>query len=116
MGGFDWNAVLAVVMGLTLRFGIPLLLTALAAWGLRRLDQHWQLQAEHNRPAPLGLGAAVAEVRCWETSVCPPEKRDGCPAYSRPETPCWQVLRELNGFLPKDCLRCEVFLNAPARL
>jgi hypothetical protein len=116
MSDLDWNALLAVVMGLTLRFGIPLLLTAAAAWGLRTLDRRWQLQAEHRRPSPLGLGAAASEVRCWETSDCPAEKREGCPAYARPETPCWQVFRELNGFLPKDCLGCDVFLNAPARL
>lgn len=116
MSDFDLNALLAVLAGLALRFGIPLLLTGLAAWGLRRLDRRWQLEAESRRPAALGLGAAALEVRCWETMECEVEARESCPAFARPETPCWQVFRETNGFLPRSCLGCDVFLNAPARL
>ncbi|HMK09844.1 MAG TPA: hypothetical protein VK449_12515 [Anaerolineales bacterium] len=115
MNTFDWNVLLTVALGLTLRFGIPLLLTVLAAWGLRRLDQRWQRQSEHLRPSPLAMGAAPAEVRCWEQTDCPPEKRDNCPAYARPSVACWQVFREATGYLSTSCLSCEVFLNAPAR-
>jgi hypothetical protein len=115
MNALDPNVLLTVVVGLLLRFGIPIVLTVLAAWGLRRLDQRWQAQAEHARPAPLGLGAAPAEVRCWEQTDCPPEKHEGCPAFLRPSVPCWQVFREKSGELPTDCLRCGVFLHAPAR-
>jgi hypothetical protein len=63
MNDLDLSELLAVVLGLLIRFGIPLLLTVLAAWGLRRLDQHWQRESEHVRRAPLALGAASAEVR-----------------------------------------------------
>jgi hypothetical protein len=115
MSDLDLNALLAIVLGLLIRFGIPILLTVLAAWGLRRLDRRWQLQSEHLRPAPLGLGAAPAEVRCWEQSDCPQAKREACPAYSRPSVPCWQVFREKTGTLSAGCLSCDVFLNAPAR-
>jgi hypothetical protein len=115
MNGLDLNAFLAVLLGLLLRFGVPLLLTGLAAWGLRRLDQHWKMQAEHIRPAPLGLGAAPAEVRCWEQTDCPSEKREACPAYNQPSVPCWQVFRESGGELSAGCLRCDVFRHAPAR-
>jgi len=115
MNEFTLNAVFAVLLGLLIRFGLPILFTGLAAWGLRRLDQRWKAEAENLRPAPLGLGAAPAEVRCWELSDCPPEKRDSCPAYSRPSVPCWQVFRELDGNLASGCLRCDVFRSAPAR-
>ena len=115
MNEFDLNALFAILFGLLLRFGVPLLLTGLAAWGLRRLDHHWQLQAEHSQPAPLGLGAAAAEVRCWETTDCPPEKRQACPAYAQPAVPCWQVFRQQTGQLAKACFGCEVFLHAPVR-
>jgi hypothetical protein len=115
MNGIDLQAVYVMVVGLLIRFGIPILLTGLAAWGLRRLDRRWQQQSEHIRPAPLGLGAAPAEVRCWEQTDCPADKREGCPAYARPTTPCWQVFREATGYLPTSCLGCDVFLNAPAR-
>lgn len=112
----DLNTLLAVVLGLTIRFGVPLLFTGLAAWALRRLDRRWQSQAEHLRPKPLGIGAAPAETRCWETMDCPDENRIGCPAYARPGSACWQVFRELTGLLPERCLGCDVFLNAPVRL
>jgi hypothetical protein len=116
MGDLDLNAILAVLAGLSLRFGIPLLLTGLAAWGLRRLDLRWQHAAEHRAPGAVGVGAAPLEIRCWETMDCPPERRSNCPALAQAGTPCWQVFRQMNGFLPKNCLGCEVFLNAPARL
>jgi hypothetical protein len=115
MNDLDLNALLAVLLGLMIRFGVPLFLTGLAAWGLRRLDHHWQLQAEHTRPAPLGLGAAPAEVRCWETTDCPPEKRQACAAFAQPDVPCWQVFRQQTGMLMKSCLSCEVFVHAPVR-
>lgn len=115
MNDLDLSALLAIGLGLLIRFGIPILLTGLAAWGLRRLDQRWQVQSEHLRPAPLGVGAAAAEVRCWEQADCPEAERQVCPAYSRPSVPCWQVFREQTGTLSTGCLGCEVFLNAPAR-
>ena len=116
MNDLDLNVLLAILLGLLIRFGVPLLLTGLAALALRRLDHHWQQQAEHRRPVPLGLGAAPAEVRCWETADCPPEKRQACPAFAQPAVPCWQVFRQQTGLLMKSCLSCEVFLHAPARI
>ena len=115
MNDLDLNGLLAIAFGLLVRFGIPILVTGLAAWGLRRMDQRWQMQSEHIRPTPLGLGAAPAEVRCWEQTDCAKAKRDACPAFARPSVPCWQVFRAQTGTLSTDCLGCEVFLNAPAR-
>lgn len=116
MNDLDLNALLAVALGLGARFGLPLLFTGLAAWGLRVLDRRWQSQAEHARPILLGIGAAPAETRCWETMDCPQDARQGCPAYGRPQAACWQVFRELTGLLPERCLGCDVFLSAPVRL
>ena len=66
MNDLDLSALLAIGLGLLIRFGIPILLTGLAAWSLRRLDQRWQRQSEHIRPAPLGVGAAPAgRLRSW---------------------------------------------------
>ena len=115
MNELDLNALYVILIGLLVRFGIPILFTGLVAWGLHRLDRRWQWQAEHARAAPLGLGAAPVEVRCWEQTDCPVEKREVCAAYARPIIPCWQVFREETGYLTTSCLGCEVFLNAPAR-
>jgi hypothetical protein len=56
-------ALIAVLTGLVIRFGLPLGLTALAAWGLRRLDAHWQAESEALRQRAHSLGAAAHQVR-----------------------------------------------------
>src|SRR3972149_9919839 len=99
MNDLDLSALLAIGLGLLIRFGITILLTGLAAWSLRRLDQRWQRQAEHIRHAPLGVGAAPAEVRCWEQADCPEAKREACPAYARPSVPGSRAVRGRTGTL-----------------
>jgi hypothetical protein len=108
----EWAEGLAAVLtGIALRIGFPIGVTALAAWALRQLDRRWQREAElvGSSPAP----AAVMEVRCWEIRGCSESERADCPAHARPETPCWQVFREIEGRLPERCLDCEVFREAP---
>lgn len=39
--------------------------------------------------AGIKLDAETAPSNCWEMLRCPPGKREGCPVYSRRETPCW---------------------------
>lgn len=103
---------MAILAGIALRVGLPLALTALAAWALRRLDRRWQREAELSGRSQ-GRGAATGRVRCWEARGCAESAQTSCPAHSRPETPCWQVFREIEGGLPERCLECEVFLDAP---
>ena len=106
----EWfEALVAVLTGIALRLGLPIGVTALAAWVLRRLDRRWQREAEGSSSAP----ASVMEVRCWEIRGCSESERADCPAHARPETPCWQVFREIKGRLPERCLDCEVFRQAP---
>ncbi|OGO71204.1 MAG: hypothetical protein A2Z37_07190 [Chloroflexi bacterium RBG_19FT_COMBO_62_14] len=110
----ELTALIAVLTGLVVRFGIPLGLTALAAWGLRRLDAHWQAEGETLRQRAHSLGAAGHQVRCWEIRDCPAEERESCLAYGRADVPCWQVFRETGGRLPEPCLTCHVFRDVPA--
>ncbi len=110
----EWIETLAAVMaGLLIRFGIPIGITAVLAWLLRKLDLRWQAEAEKRRLRAHSLGAAVRQVRCWERRDCPPEKRDACPAYATADLPCWQVFRQNHGRLLEACLNCEVFREAP---
>lgn len=104
--------VLLVVLGFVLRLGVPLGLTVLLAWWLRRLDARWQAEGEATR-ARRARKPALA-TPCWETRGCPPERRAACPAAARPETPCWQVFRDPGGELRPVCLECNVFRGAPA--
>ncbi|HLC05092.1 MAG TPA: hypothetical protein VJK02_18820 [Anaerolineales bacterium] len=108
------TALSALLTGLVLRFGIPLAITALAAWGLRALDAHWQAEGEALRRRARSLGAAAHQVRCWETHDCPAEQREACPAFARTDVPCWQVFRETSGRLPETCFTCPVFRDIPS--
>ncbi len=105
--------IAALLLGLLLRYGVPIGITALLAWMLSRLDARWQEQADR-RQVPLStLGAEVRQVRCWETTECSRDQRENCPAYAEPDVPCWQVFRKRDNRLREACLTCHVFLAAP---
>ncbi len=105
------NILITFLAGLLLRIGLPLGITALAVLLLRRLDAHWQAEAERQRA---GLPAAAPQrVPCWITNNCPAERRAACPIYAHPETPCWQYFRDKQGHLRETCLDCDVFRGAP---
>lgn len=101
-------AVLTVIAGLLIRLALPIALTALMIWALRRMDQRWQTESE---PA---LSVVQAQnTGCWDAMGCSEELRAGCPCYAHPEAPCWQVKRQQTGRLPERCLGCKVFRQAP---
>jgi hypothetical protein len=105
----NMNSIFALLLGLLLRIGIPAGVTVLLVMWLRRLDAHWQKQAQAQpRTIPLAVNSG-----CWDVHNCPPEKRAHCKAYAHPETPCWQVFRSTDGTLREACLGCEVFRSAP---
>jgi hypothetical protein len=104
----DSYSLIAILIGLLLRLALPVAVTIVAIYLLRKLDLHWQEQAEHEASRP-----AVEKVPCWDLKNCPVEKRKSCPAVSSPQ-PCWQVNRLPNGYLHEECLSCVIFRNAPA--
>ena len=105
------EAVGVTLVGLVVRFGIPIVITILVVRWLRRLDARWQLEANKTRPR---MAIAVLQARCWEQRGCPPERRASCPAYARPDVQCWQVFRDADGRLQEACLDCDIFKKAPA--
>ena len=106
----DSYSLLAILIGLSLRLAVPIAVTMLAIFFLRKLDSYWQEQAEHE------LNQPVAEkAQCWDLKNCPIEKRKTCPAPSASQ-PCWQVNRLPNGYLREDCLSCVIFRDTPAPL
>lgn len=109
----EWiDLLIAAAAGLVLRFVIPLGLTALLIWWLRRLDIRWQVEGEATRRVRMEQ-AAAAQPPCWEINNCSAERRASCAVYGRTDMPCWQLKRELTGRLPEACLGCIVFRNAP---
>lgn len=101
------NALFAVWFGLFARIALPLLATALLAYGLRALDLRWQREAKRERDL-----LARDEAPCWKELGFPAEEIQARAAASG--KPCWQNRRLSNGYLCEGCLECKVFLDAPA--
>ncbi len=101
------NSLLAFLAGLGLRLAIPLAITILTVYILRKVDERWQAEAGQVPPT-----LTVEKPRCWEIKKCAPELRRACPSPTSPE-PCWQIHRKANGYLSEACLTCDVFCQAP---
>jgi len=97
----------AVITGFALRLAIPIAITAIAIYFLRRLDTRWQAEAEEQLLLPV-----VEKPKCWEVNGCTPEMRATCVGYQS-DQPCWQAFREENGYLKERCLGCDIFRKAP---
>lgn len=100
------DTVLTFILGLLIRIGIPVTVTALIFLLLRRMDERWQKEAREIPVIP-------SQRPCWEIKGCSKEKHKDCPATTHPDIPCWQLFRTKNGLLREDCLGCEVFRQAP---
>ena len=99
-----FQEILTIAFGFLLRLGIPIGITILIGWFLRRLDARWQAEAEAELAQ---LKTRTTPVPCWEVFDCPPRLRDRCPAYLQPDLPCWECHRS-NGQLQSACLTCKV--------
>lgn len=103
------DVILSVAVGIVVRFGVPISLTALAIFLLRKLDTQWQQDAESK-----GLVQVRAKNSgCWNAKNCPEEKRSKCKAFSNQDIPCWHQFRDNDGRLLEKCLGCDVFVQAP---
>ena len=100
------NTILAVALGVLLRLALPLALTALVVFLLRKLDARWQAEAELEKKLLLN-----DESPCWKEQGLSMDEIERKAAAA--ERPCWQVNRLPNGYLREECLNCDVFLSAP---
>ncbi len=103
-------AFLSVLGGLLLRLGLPLAVTVLLVWLLRKVDARWQREAEKEWAGAPGVALATP---CWQIRQCTPERRAACAAYRQSQVPCWQVFRSSSGQLRESCLDCVVLRSAP---
>jgi hypothetical protein len=103
----EWfNSFLAVLTGLAIRLAIPIGITLLVIYILRKVDVRWQEEASQTS-LPM-----VERPHCWDINNCPVEKMRDCPVPTSVK-PCWQVHRLNNGYLREECLDCQVFHQAP---
>ncbi len=107
--------IAAIAAGLFLRIGLPLGLTFLLAWLLRRLDARWHAQAQaENVRLRERIAAGETGRHCWEINGCPPRLRARCVAFQNPGIPCWEA-RSKGGLMRPACRDCGVRLAlAPA--
>ena len=99
------SSLSAILIGLLLRLAIPALGTIILVYLLRKLDAHWQAEAERTP-------VITEKVECWKLKGCSEEQRKDCIGAASP-LPCWQAYRQPNGYLQEKCISCEVFINAP---
>jgi len=99
------TSILTLIAGLFLRFAIPIVGTIILVYLLRKLDAHWQAEAELTP-------VTVEKVECWRVKGCSEEQRKNCVGAAAP-LPCWQAYRQPNGYLQEKCISCEVFINTP---
>jgi len=104
-----WTATLTIITGLVLRIGLPLALTALVIFFLRKLDNRWKAEASQHLQVPV----LPRTTPCWEVKHCKAELMKTCPAANQTVRPCWQVFRSDRGILRETCLGCEIFTQAP---
>jgi hypothetical protein len=99
--------VVYVLIGFLLRIGIPVGITFLLGWSLRKLDTRWRLEARQNVAQPKVQPKWTSGQMCWQENDCSLERRQDCPAFLNPEIPCWEFFRKY-GTLNKMCTDCQV--------
>ena len=97
----------AIVIGMfLLRLAVPLAVTFLVAYLLRRLDARWEAEAQARPEAIRQLEAAAPQKPCWEEKGCSQEQRARCPACRLTDIPCWLARLRADNRLPDECPNC----------
>lgn len=107
----QWMEVAAVVGLFAVRLAIPVAITVGVCYLLRRLDAHWQAQADAAASGPeTGTPAAAAPATpCWIIKKCPESRYVRCPAYQQPSLACWLVRLRRDGRMSSACPNCAIF-------
>jgi hypothetical protein len=95
---------------------VPLGVTLIVAYFLRRLDAKWQAEAWADWEASHSQEEIIAEARplqpsepCWSLRGCDETARANCAAPKQPDIPCWLARRRSEGNLPAECYNCSQF-------
>lgn len=107
----------AVVAGMfLLRIGVPLTITLIVAYFLRRLDTKWQAdawaewEASHTQDEVIAAPNLLQTSKpCWSLKGCDEATRANCAAPKQPNIPCWLARRRSEGKLPAECYNCAQF-------
>jgi hypothetical protein len=116
----------AIILGMFfVRIGVPIVVTiGIGVWLEKKLRpaefQKTSQRVQRGKIIPFPRvqnGARVTAAQrahCWEAKQCDPAKRAQCPAYQRPDLPCWLALQAAGGRVRPQCADCE-FYTQPRR-
>ena len=98
---------LYILLGILLRFAVPLAITFLVARFLRKLDRKWRDEAKlEKEQSRLVFTNLFQQQPCWEYNRCSGIRKAECLVYNQKQTPCWEVYRS-NGTLKTACKTCK---------
>ena len=125
----------SIALLFSLRLGVPLLLTLVLGYLLKRLDSRWQAEAREERrareataatrqvavPKPIGQRSpqfmvaldSPGAMPCWMVKGCTEAMRTACAATHQPNVPCWQARTVAEGPLPAECKGCDQHIPMP---
>lgn len=114
-----------VVMAFTffLRLGAPVLLLVGVGYLLGRYlgvrapaDIQAPPEADALGPAEWARAVTVPPlVPCWVQNACDEARRADCPAFKRPQVPCWLAVQVAEGQLRSGCAACTMYHLEKAR-
>lgn len=99
-----------VVIGLfLLRLAVPLAITLLIGYLLRRLDARWELETQSHSHTVATEEPAAVQQPCWEDKECSARRRSRCPARGLANIPCWLARLRVENRMPAECTGCVRF-------
>jgi hypothetical protein len=108
-----WQDTLVILGMFALRLGVPVVLTIAVCHVLDRLSvkraEQIGAQRRANLRATAHEGKVVRQLQCWEIKRCDEATRAACPAYQRPNLPCWLALQLAGCQLSEQCLTCSLY-------
>lgn len=115
--------MLVIAFTFFLRLGVPVLLLVGVGYLLGRYlgvrapaDIQAPPEADALGPAEWARAVTVPPlVPCWVQKACDEAHRANCPAFKRPQVPCWLAVQIAEGRLRPDCVSCEMYHLEKAR-
>jgi hypothetical protein len=98
---------LYILLGVLLRFAVPITITFLIARVLRNLDRKWREEAKLEQDqSRLVFANLFQQQPCWDYNHCSGIRKAECLAYNQKQVPCWELHRR-NGSLSTACKTCN---------
>ena len=113
--------ILVILAMMVLRIGVPLIIVMGLSWLAyrwlgeeRKAGQRLEQVTVEEQRVRVGGPAPVAHVlyagpHCWDIKECPQEGKEQCPAFARPELPCWLAIQMKTGHLKDECFDCQFY-------